>query len=259
MEGHYMIKLFESWRKYLKEDVYGKDFLLKLGLNYLYEEGDFEIQLIHKDETTGQLKVVGMIETMQMGDTGPSGATPCIPETREIGAVAVDSQFKGKGLGTYLYEVASFLVTTHDGGGITSDHSASTTNDAAKVWNRLEKSLKYTKRKTAKGSGEEEINMETGEVTPAFDGGNDEFDYNNSTPDPNDDCYPPAEGKPASDNSLQIPDSRMEKIGEIMHIQMDNYDSWTENKVMFSREGGMDLFDKEYKPKEAGIYGKTKK
>ena len=111
-----MIKLFESWRKYLKEDVYGKDFLLKLGLTYLFDEGDFEIQIVYKDETTGQLKVVGMIETMQMGDTGPSGATPCIPETREIGAAAVDKEFQGKGLGTYLYEVASFLVTTHDGG-----------------------------------------------------------------------------------------------------------------------------------------------
>lgn len=250
--------IMENFRKFMNEDVYGEEFLKTLGLTYQIEDDEFLVQVVHKNEINGQLKVIGMLETMEMGKSSGGKPTPCIPETYEIGAVAVDSNFRSKGLGTWLYEVVSVLISQKTKGkaGLTSDHSSSTTNDAASVWRRLEKGLSYTKRKTPKGSGEEEIDMETGEVSAAYDGENEKFDYNNSTPDPNDDCYPPVEGEAASDHSLKIPQDRMKEISSLIQIQIDNYDSWTENKQFPSRSQANKLFNLEYKPSKSGIYGK---
>ena len=247
--------LMESWRKFINEDVYGEDFLKTLGLTYQFEEGDFLVQIVHQNEINGQLTVIGMIETMEMAKKSGGRSTPCIPETYEIGAVAVEPQFRGKGLGTWLYEVASVLISQKGDGGLTSDHSASTTNDAATVWKRLENDLNYIKRKTPKGPDEETYDMKTGEVFPAYKGQNDKFDYNDSTPDPNDDCYPPSEGKAASDHSLKIPPSRIAEVAMIMDIQMKNYDSWTENLQINTQSKASQLFNKAYKPKKSGIYG----
>ena len=250
--------LMENWRKFINEEIYGEEFLKTLGLTYQVQEDEFLVQIIHKNEINGQLKVIGMIETMEMGKSSGGKPTPCIPETQEVGAVAVDPAFRSKGLGTWLYEVVSVLISQKGDGGLTSDHSASTTNDAANVWKRLENDLNYDKRKTPKGDGEEKINMETGEVTAAYDGENDEFDYNNKTPDPNDDCYPPVEGEPASNHSLKIPASRMKEVANLMQIQMDNFDSWDGNNNTDTLSQASKLFNIEYKPKESGIYGDEK-
>ena len=250
--------LIESWRKFINEEVYGEAFLKTLGLTYQFEEGDFLIQLVHQNEINGQLSVIGMIETMEMAKKSGGRSTPCIPNTYEIGAVAVDPKFRGKGLGTWLYEVVAVLIEQQGDAGLTSDHSASTTNDAASVWKRLEKDLNYIKRKTPKGDNKEKVNMETGEVTLAYKGENDKFDYNNSTPDPNDDCYPPADGKAASDHSLKIPQDRWMKVAKIMNTQLENYDSWTENLHVNVQKKAAELFNKSYKPGISGIYGNEK-
>jgi GNAT superfamily N-acetyltransferase len=246
--------LLESWRNFINEEVYGEDFLKTLGLTYQMIDGDFEIQVVHKNETNGQLSVIGMIETMEMADKSGYRQTPCIPNTHEIGAVAVEPSFRGKGLGTWMYEVAAVLLSQKGEAGLTSDHSASTTNDAASVWKRLENDLNYVKRKTPVGDNKEKVNMETGEVTPAYKGGNDKFDYNDSTPDPNDDCYPPSEGEAASDHSLKIPQDRWLEVAEIMNIQMENYDSWTENLHINTGSQAGRLFNKAYNPKASGIF-----
>ena len=157
-------------------------------------------------------------------------------------------------MGTWLYEVVAVLISQKGEAGLTSDHSSSTTNDAASVWKRLEKDLNYVKRETPKGSGEEEINMETGEVTAAYDGENNKFDYNNSTPDPNDDCYPPVEGEPATSHSLKIPQDRWIEVAKLMNIQMENYDSWAENSHINTQSHASRLFNKAYKPETSGIY-----
>ena len=252
--------IMENWRKFINEaDIYGEEFLETLGLSYIKVDNDFQIHLVHKDAISGRLKVVGMIETMEMADNEGGRPTPCIPETREVGTVAVDEAFRGQGLGTYLYEVAAVLVKQSSNGGITSDHSASTTNLAAKVWKRLEKDLDYDKRKTPKGPDKETFDADTGEVFPAYKGGNDEFDYSgDETPDPNDDCYPPSEGKPASSNSLQIPADRMAEVGALMAIQMKNWDSWSDEAGLTDNDlegDASNLFQKSYKPDESGIYG----
>ena len=112
---------------------------------------------------------------------------PCIPDTYEVGAIARKSGRDYKGLGAVMYDLASTIVKIEHNGGITSDHGASTSEAAYKVWNKMINSGKYIKRKTALGK-------------------NDKFDYDNSTPkDPADDCsMPKGSDIAASDYSLQI-------------------------------------------------------
>jgi GNAT superfamily N-acetyltransferase len=224
--------LMESWRSFLKENK--EEYLKTLGLHVeTSEDGEFTVSLFDLQERNPQ--IVGTIGTMEMADTDGGRKTPCIPKTQEIGSVAVDSKYKSKGIGTYLYEVASVLVWQISRGGITSDHSASTTKDAAPVWKKLVNKLGYLKRSTSSG--------------------NEDFDYDDSTPDPDDDCYLPSDGKPASDHSLMIPPDRMEKIGEIMEIQMQNYENMTDSTNINVGKESSSLFQKEYKPDESGIYG----
>ena len=124
---------------------------------------------------------------------------PCIPQTFEIKTIARKAGRDYKGLGSIMYDIAATIVKRKHNGGITSDHSHSSSIAAYKGWQRMLKSGKYVKRDT---------NWK-----------NDEFDYTGSeTPDdPNDDCDRPA-GKgdkkmddetrsklvAASDHSLQI-------------------------------------------------------
>ena len=222
----------ESWRRFLNESQ--EEYLKTLGLNVnTSSDQEFTINLF--DLNQDPPKIIGTIGTMVMADDEGGRATPCIPETQEIGSVAVDKMYKNRGFGTYLYEVASVLVWQISRGGITSDHSASTTKAAAPIWKKLADKLGYIKRKT--------------------DSGNDEFDYHQKTPDPNDDCYLPVEGEPASSHSLQIPPERMEKIGEIMEIQMQNYENKTDSVNIDAERDSARLFDKEYTPDITGIYG----
>jgi len=257
--------IMETWRKYLTEDK--DDFLKTLSLWVDRSGGEYEIYVMVVDKAHWPpLRVIGDISTMAMGEK----RKPCIPDTQEIGTVAVDSEYQKRGIGTYIYEVASYLLKTEHDAGMTSDHSASTTTEAAWVWRKLERQFNYTKRKTPKGAPEK-INPETGEVTGGYEGENDKFDYhgwNHSLPDdqqhskatkdPNDDCYEPVEGVPPSDHSLQIPPNRMGRIMKLMSIQMDNLEKFIDEGGQFSQQDvtrqGFRLFDREYKPKTAGIF-----
>lgn len=114
---------------------------------------------------------------------------PCIPETYEVGAMARKAGRDYKGLGALMYDLAATLVKIKHDGGITSDHTSSTTEAAYKVWDKMLNSGNYIKRGTAISRGK-----------------HDEFDYDNSTPsDPADDCdVPKGSDVAASDHSLQI-------------------------------------------------------
>ncbi len=247
----------ENWRKFLNESK--DEYLKTLGLHIIKQEEEYNAYLYEWDPKrfrSGWPIIVGMIGTMQMDN---DGETPCIPETHEIGTAAVRDSHKRKGIGTHLYEVIAYYLKMEQNAGITSDHSASTTKDAAKVWAKLRNKLGYVKRKTPKGPNTKTFNPKTGEVLPPYKGGNDEFDYNKSTTDPNDDCYEPSDGKPASIHSLQIPPDRMNYITKLMEIQLDNFDN------MIARAEGFDpadvgndgaaLFDREYDPYISGIHG----
>ena len=92
---------------------------------------------------------------------------PCIPITYEVSWVSVRGRHQGQNYGKMLYDLA-FYVANSDGHGLTSDHSVGTMERAKKLWKSIESSPEYEKRKTEKG--------------------NDEFDYDESTPDLYDDC-----------------------------------------------------------------------
>lgn len=254
-----MKKLMENWRKYLVENK--EEYLKSLGLHIVKEEGEYNVYLYEWNTNMfksrgGWPYIVGTLGTMKMDD---QDRTPCIPTTQEVGSSAVREQRKGRGIGTHMYEVVAYYIKMEQNGGITSDHSASTTKDAARVWAKLRDKLNYVKRKTPKGPDKETFNVKTGEVLPAYKGENDKFDYNNSTPDPNDDCYEPSEGKPASPNSLQIPASRMGYIANLIEIQLDNFDEMMTKAKEFNikdvRGDGASLFSREYDPYISGIHG----
>jgi len=257
--------IMENWRRFLTEDK--DDFLKTLGLWVEREDNEYLIHVIEfKSHYGGRIhktryipKVIGWLTTMEMGSQADG---PCIPKTQEVGTVAVDSNYTKRGIGTYMYEVASFLLKKEKDSGITSDHSASTSVDAAWVWRKLEKQLNYDKRKTPAGPPEK-INPETGEVIDGYKGENDKFDYHgwddslppgqqhvDATRDPNDDCYEPTEGIPPSDHSLQIPDGRMNRIQNLMSVQMDNLDRKIDKGLRFNsndlQDQGLRLFDRVY-------------
>ena len=119
----------ENWRKFLNENK--DEYLKTLGLHVKKENHEYNAYLYEwnpKRFGTGWPIIVGMIGTMQMDNAGDM---PCIPETHEIGQSAVRDTHRGKGIGTHLYEVIAYYLKMEHDGGITSDHSASTTKDAA--------------------------------------------------------------------------------------------------------------------------------
>jgi len=246
----------ENWKRFLSEERKPRTKLEDLGLYVESSQTEIDIWLTVWNDGFGRPQVIGMLGTMEPIDQ------PCIPPTHEVGLVAVDEQFEGTGIGTHLYEVAAYFMEKTLDGGITSDHSTSTTIPAAGIWKKLQNRLGYIKRKT--DPGEEQYNDE-GEIT----GGNDTFDYNNSTPDPNDDCPDVHSGKPATDHSLAIPPGRESIIGALVvkqHHTFQNHVEFTTLEYGISREDLMRelkteanrLFNTRYQPGKTGVHGEEK-
>ena len=227
--------IMENWRKYLKE---GNEVNLKNLALYVEkdDEGEYNIRLFDWPKDRRSPIPIGALGTMSVAQF-PDG--PCIPTTKEIGTSAVHRNYEGKGIGTYMYEVISLFMKMDADGGITSDHSASTTRPAAAVWSKLANRLGYVKRKT--------------------DAGNDTFDYDRETPDPDDNCYKPSAGTAAMDHSLQIPPERVPIIGNIMSVQLGNWEKISDKlepaelKALLDKAGG--LFSSVYDPYSSGIHG----
>ena len=254
--------IIENWRQFIAEnkmnDADKQKYLRTLGLHVSKTDGEYNVYLYEWNATRkkGFPMIVGTLGTMEM--PGAGSPEPCIPTTQEVGKSAVKEERQGRGIGSHLYEVAAYYMKMEQDGGITSDHSASTTNDAAKIWMKLKNRLGYTKRKTPKGPDKETFNPKTGEILPAYKGGNDKFDYDKSTTDPNDDCYLPSDGEPASPHSLQIPPERMQFVAKLMEIQLDNFDKMSDAEGFNYRQIGGDgsgLFSREYDPYKSGIHG----
>ena len=137
-------------------------------------------------------KLVGFVTLDKLS----SSDKPCIPNTYQVSFSAVANEFRRKGMGTLLYNIAA-TIAKNKGGGITSDHKKMTSQAAGRVWKKLEKSPNYTKRSTQDGSIK--------------------FDYTGSdTPfDDQDDCSLPSWGDPATNHSLEIISGIDEKIEQM--------------------------------------------
>tara|TARA_Y100000592_G_scaffold76871_1_gene120410 strand:+ start:963 stop:1757 length:795 start_codon:yes stop_codon:yes gene_type:complete len=200
----------------------------------LYVVGDDKVyNLVLYQLPPLETKVVGFCQISKTRE-------PCIPTTYEVGAIARESGSDYRGLGAVMYDLAATIVKRKHNAGITSDHESSTSEAAYKVWQKMLNSGRYIKRKTALGK-------------------NDEFDYDNSTPnDPADDCsMPKGSDVAASDHSLQI-----KKNSPYLGKFLDNHtkamevakkaaealgETWDSSSVEDALEqAGQDLFAKVY-------------
>lgn len=172
--------IMESWRRFLKESKQ----LSRDDLKLFYvdkSDGDgkaFNIILYIESADANDgfpLTVIGGIDCLETEE-------PCIPKTMMVGSVYRNSLFSGQRLGDLLYD-CGFYAAQSLGFGLTSDKNEGTKTGAQKHWSRFGASSEYVKK-----------------TTPA---GNNEFDYDNSTSDPDDDCNMPDDSASnATDNSF---------------------------------------------------------
>ncbi len=106
---------------------------------------------------------------------------PCIPETFQVSTIYTHKDYEGQGFQKLLMDCA-FYALGKDNKGLTSDQNTGTRYRAAKAWDKIKKSSEYEKRQTKSG--------------------NDQFDYMDATPDPEDDCKMPM-GDPAAMHSFK--------------------------------------------------------
>jgi hypothetical protein len=190
------------------------------------------------------IDVVGYCFLSSLPDGSDEENRPCIPLTFQVSMIARQAGKDYKGIGAMMYDMASTLIKRHHNGGITSDKAVSTTVGAFKVWKKMESGGNYIKRKTK-----------------SF---HDEFDYEGSTYDRNDDCAPLEGGNvPASNHSLQIVndfpylDTFMENhkmvlsAAESAATQMGEPFDKSEFE-MDIKEKGSEMFIKQYAAKPAG-------
>jgi ribosomal protein S18 acetylase RimI-like enzyme len=196
--------LLENWNRFLLEG----NSLTKLSLFVKESKPRFYIALYEPltEQHIGESppKIVGML-TMQLT------SQKCIPPSYEIVFVARSSEFKRMGIGSLLYKIAASIASEQEAG-ITSDHGSSTSIEAYKVWQKIEKSPEFYKRSTSAG--------------------NDSFDYDKKTPDLDDDCddlY--GNMRAATDHSFSI-----EKIPPIYYDLLQNHDEYTKNLDQISKE-----------------------
>jgi GNAT superfamily N-acetyltransferase len=145
-------------------------------------ELDIHVYKINKDNDSDQIEVIGTI-TLSKTDE------PCIPRTFQVDSIAVKEEYHGRGIGLDLYRFAMGVLDNREYG-ITSDHSSGTKEKATEFWVRLGSDAE----KNAGLAYKRQTDM-----------GNDTFDYDGSTPDPNDDCETVAfSGNNATDHSFRI-------------------------------------------------------
>jgi hypothetical protein len=132
-----------------------------------------------------------------------NGDNPCIPETYQMSWVFTNPNFRGIGWGKVLYGISFFLVNRL-GIGLTSDHWSSTSDKAKdRSWDKLVSRGQLTPRKTPSG--------------------NTEFDYENKTPDPFDDCEKPGDGGDGATNSSWMMKD-YSAFADIYHKLKDNHE-----------------------------------
>ena len=199
-------KIHENFRRFLlNENIDPADVKM-----YIPSRGGDKRRIIlytvpNEDQTVSTNRL--FLDTVIIGavvieDTSKAIGEPCIPETFQISSIHVHEDYENLGFQKLLMDSA-FYMMANENKGLTSDQYSGTRDDAARAWQHIS-------------------NDTTGYETRKTQDGNSEFDYTNSTPDPNDDCNMPISGPATNKSFLKKDLSQIEpqyKQMQYNHIQ----------------------------------------
>ncbi len=166
-------KLHKNFRKFLLNESANTEGLC------LYHKGEgtnYQRIIIYKPVPDEAIKMNRQyIDTVIIGaitfdNTKNVVGEPCIPETFQVSTVFTHKDYEGQGFQKLLMDCA-FYALGKENKGLTSDQFTGTKHRAERAWVKIEKSSEYEKQQTRAG--------------------NDQFDYSDATPDPDDDCNMP--------------------------------------------------------------------
>ena len=158
--------IMENWRRFIKESTQA-NYNIPEGTKLYYNKDGGEIStILYKYDDRNGIEIVGssLIESTD---------EPCIPDTLQMTKLHVNPSYRGQRLGRLLYDIA-FYIADHMGYGLTSDRDWGSLEDSAREWPKF-------KKESEKEGGEYAFKK--------TNDGNEEFDYDRQTDDPNDDCY----------------------------------------------------------------------
>jgi len=169
--------IMENWRRFLQEE---KKRGIRLGDEVvclraeISPKSDAEFTLYTPGpgaETTEKiagLEIIGQINISSLKSSGPCLTADGKKPSWHVEAIHTAEKYRNVGYGALLYGFA-FYVAKNDNAGLTSDKDSGSKEDAVIKWNSFEKNTQTFDKVT----------------TPA---GNNTFDYDSTTPDPDDDC-----------------------------------------------------------------------
>jgi len=220
--------IMENWRHFLREE---KKRGVRLGDEVvclraeISPKSDAEFTLYTPGpgtkvtEMVAGLEIIGEVTLSSLKSDGPcltpSGGNP----SWHIEAIHTDEKYRNVGYGGLLYGFA-FYVADQDNAGLTSDKNVGTKEDAVAKWKSFEKNTQTFDKVE----------------TPA---GNDTFDYDEATPDPDDDCdVLAAADENATDHSLghKNPQVYEQSIATYEANHMDFLDQVINSGFMSERE-----------------------
>lgn len=200
-------KIHENFRRFLlNENINPADVKM-----HIHSPGGDKRRIIlytvpNEDQTISANRL--FLDTIIIGavvieDTSRALGEPCIPETFQISSIHVHEDYEGQGFQKLLMDSA-FYMMANENKGLTSDQFSGTKADAARAWQHIN-------------------NDNAGYETRKTQDGNSEFDYTNSTPDPNDDCNMPVDGPATNKSFLKKDLSQIESQYMLMKHNHDEF------------------------------------
>ena len=194
---------------------------------FVYEGRNNQVQMVLYQPGPGPWDPITFVAMIKAEEISRTTQKPCIPETWHITNAGVNEQFQGRGIGKLMFGLL-FDWAARRGIGLTSDHQHSSSPTTAKYFKDYEFNPKYQKRQTGMG--------------------HDEFDYEEKTMDPDDDCKH-GEERAASNHSFTLTSNEFHPEFVKLTNKHEEYAS-DKNLKRYHRKlfmGGGMLFDKVYK------------
>ena len=185
--------IMENWRRFLKEEetrgnrLDDSQVCLRVSISpgsdaefTMYTPG----QGLEVAQMIADLQIIGEVTLSSLKSDGPCLKANGMNPSWHVEAIHTAEKFRNVGYGGLLYGFAFYVADQHNAG-LTSDKNVGSKEDAVVKWKSFEK------------------NTQTFDKVETPDG-NDTFDYDESTPDPDDDCdVLAAADENATDHSLE--------------------------------------------------------